>query len=103
MRLEDNRMKSWEEQFNETGFDDTVTWSLDHSLVIWLLPRLKRYREIIGEALVNSNNFYEDVDFIIEGFELMLSKEYNDCDEKQYKRVSESFEKLASIHGRLWW
>ena len=30
------------------GFDDSETWDLDYSFVRWLLPRLKRFSEVVG-------------------------------------------------------
>lgn len=32
------------------GFDDTVTWSLDHSLAKLIAPRLRRFRDVCRDA-----------------------------------------------------
>jgi len=34
------------------GFSDDITWDLDRQLAVWLLPRLKRFKEL--------NNGYPD-------------------------------------------
>ena len=34
----------WQRRYR--GFDDSVTWNLDVEMARWLLPRLRRFREI---------------------------------------------------------
>ena len=102
LTADDKRVDEYEEQYNTRGFDDSVIWSLDYSLVKWLLPRLKRFLEI-SENLVNADDFHADVKLMIEGFELFLDEDYDDYDETQVAKVDRSFQLLADNYKGLWW
>ena len=47
------RLRTWDRrirffwQRHTRGFDDSETWDLDYTFVQWLLPRLKRFSEVV--------------------------------------------------------
>lgn len=43
---DDERWKEYQQQRLERGFDDSELWSLDHTITSFILPRLKRFKEI---------------------------------------------------------
>lgn len=43
---EDERWEKYKQQRIERGFDDSETWSLDTTIIKFILPRLKRFKEI---------------------------------------------------------
>ena len=100
----DEREEGFARQRVERGFDDSETWSLRDSVGNFTLPRLKRYREIIGEAIENKDNFFEDVDKSIRAFELLVRDDgaliFTAEEEKEYNEGMEAYNK---IFLGLWW
>lgn len=81
------------------GFDDSVTWSLDHTFHEWILPRLKRYDEIASDVIVITPEFREAIDDMIEGF----SQEAWDYDEIAQVKMQKAYKQFSEWHGALWW
>ena len=98
----DKRQVAWETQYNEKGFDDTVTWSLDYMLVKWLTPRLERLIEIDKE-IIDEPELIKDLETMLSGFKLYLSDDFNEFDKKHMKRINKSFKLLAKNYRGLWW
>lgn len=99
---DDARMSSWEEQYNTQGFDNTVTWSLDDSLIRWLTPRLERFLEISKDC-VDEPEFHNDIQIMLDGFNHYLSDEYNEYNAESSAKLTHSFEILAKNYRGLWW
>lgn len=105
------RRKLWKKQFNEQGFDDTVTWSLDDSIVKFILPRLKRYYEIASNIIVmdekrseeDTETFEEAIKSMIEGFEIQQADFNFDADPEKLAKYMKAWELLAKWHRLLWW
>ena len=101
--LDDDRHPEYERQFNEQGFDDSVTWSLDYSLLVWLTPRLKRYRELAFQT-IHSPELEKAVDEMIECFEFALEDEnYFSFNSEDQKKIGRGFELYFKYHRGLWW
>jgi hypothetical protein len=98
----DNRMDIWEEQFKERGFDDSCTWSLDYTIVEFILPRLKVFLEFSKKS-TNDDEFHKDIEEIIKGFEVFMSEDYHVLDEDKNKLIQKSFDLLAENARGLWW
>lgn len=87
------------------GFDDRQTWSLDWSLYVWLLPRLKRFKEL--------NNGYNDHKYeSFEEYQNELQKRIEqlefiiDCereDEFYFQERTNFNEWLMNNLNELWW
>ncbi len=62
----------WWWQRRTRGFDDRVTWSLDISLADWMLPRLKRFKELNngGVPLKDRESLTEEQIARVDGGEL---------------------------------
>ncbi len=85
------------------GWDDRDTWSLDVSIAQFILPRLKRLREI-------SNGYPEELteeswdmilDQMIESFEIV-------CDDEWYmfpdiEKFQKGFKLFTKYYCNLWW
>lgn len=46
--VEDERCEGWKKQRLERGFDDTELWNLDATILQFIIPRLKEYREMVN-------------------------------------------------------
>jgi hypothetical protein len=99
------RREYFSKQFNTQGFDDSALWSLDHTIVKFVLPRLKAYNEKAHDLFdaAHSEKLLKDIQTIINGFELYLSPEFHEYDKKQYKKYKKAWKKLSKIHGQLWY
>ena len=98
----DKRYKKYEIDYKQRGFDDSVTWSLDYSLIKWLTPRLHRFLEI-SEDFIDDPKLHKDIRKILKGFDLALSDNFDDFDKKQVKQVDKAFKLLAKNYKKLWW
>lgn len=58
----DKRLKDYQIQRKERGFDDTETWSLDVTIVNFILPRLKRLLEIEKKAFELDDEYVKDIE-----------------------------------------
>lgn len=99
---DDKRCKEYKKDYNKRGFDDSVTWSLDHSLICWLTPRLRRFLEI-SKDFTEADEFHTDVEKMLEGFELYLTPEFNEYSDEHQKKLKMSFTLLSENYRGLWW
>lgn len=100
----DKRRPRYLKQVEKLGFDDTETWSLDTTFVKFLLPRLKRYKEIAAIDLDAHEGYREAIDAMIVGFSHVLSDEYFFCTNKKINdEIQLAFDMLAKWYGALWW
>jgi ATP-dependent helicase/DNAse subunit B len=102
MSHDDDRHEKWEKQYNERGFDDSVTWSFDCKLVEWIIPRLERFIEI-SEETTNADEFHAKCKVMLEGFKFYLSDDFNEFNEKHMEIIDKSFKLLAENYRGLWW
>lgn len=71
------RQKKYKEQRMTRGFDDTECWNLDITFSLFLIPRLKVFKELNDgyPARYNSKEEWDKIlDEMIEGFELHSNK-----------------------------
>lgn len=99
----DKRIPIFKEQFEKDGFDDSCTWSLDYSIVKFILPRLKRYYELADEVIkIDAHEgFREAIEVMIEGFEIFLTKNFPTKEENE--KIQLAYDMLAKYHRGLWW
>jgi hypothetical protein len=104
------RRKKYFFQRKLVGFDDTELWSLDHTIIKFILPRLKAFLTAecglhpidsfeSKEEKENFRKFKKDLRFIIKSF-----SEYKDCFSggEKLENVKKSFVLLAEHFGGLW-
>lgn len=69
----DERFENFQKQRLERGFDDTEIWSLDYSIILFALPRIKRLleieRNIHRDNLEENSNYFKDLEQIISDLE----------------------------------
>jgi hypothetical protein len=87
------------------GWDDSETFSLDHSLAKVILPRLKRFREvtIATPASLDEKEWKEILDEMIETFEFIASEKYWNATSEDYERLSKGLDLFAKHYFGLWW
>lgn len=101
---DDEREIKFRLQRIERGFDDSETWSLRDTIGNFILPRLKRHREIIGGFLNNTEELYEDCDKSIRAFELLVRDKgatiWTKEEEGEFEIGMDAFNR---VFMRLWW
>jgi len=94
--------KKYKKDYKKRGFDDSVTWSLDESLIKWLTPRLTRFLEI-SKQKHDEAKLHKNIKIILKGFNLYLSDDFNEFNLKHTKQLDKSFKLLAKNYSGLWW
>jgi hypothetical protein len=83
------------------GFDDSETWALDETIASFILPRIKRYKEInIAYPATDGMTFEkwnEILDEIIKTFEFIKNQTYD----KWGRDQEETKKKMAEIDNGL--
>jgi len=102
LKKKDERVAKYKKDYDTKGFDDSVTWSLDYSLIHWLTPRLKRFLELSEEG-TDADDFHKDVKKMLIGFELYCSDDFNEYDKKHRAKLNKSFKLLYKNYRGLWW
>ena len=90
---DDKRQPKWEKERAEYGFDEREIWNLNYTFYCWLYERLKMFIERActnlnyhtfeykGETLTQK----QCIDKMLEGLEVVLTKEYNFTEEDLIK------------------
>lgn len=98
----------WQRRYR--GFDDSVTWNLDVEMARWLLPRLKRFKEvtICYPDTLTENQWSEYLDEMIFAVE-QVADHFRENDlsiEKMRKirpRIDNGLMLLGKYFQHLWW
>lgn len=100
------------------GFNDSVTWNLDYQLAKWLLPRLKRFRQVKNgyPAHLTPEEWDQALDKMIRSLELVVHEDdmslwkiklrSHGGDEfwkKKREEADEGFKLLGQYIRHLWW
>jgi len=85
------------------GWDDSETWCLDAHLAKWLLPRLKRFKEVnCGyPPSLTSDKWDEKIDDIIFAMERVANEELMDT--ADHKRYDKGIKAFSEYWRDLWW
>ena len=98
---DDERQKKWKKQRKRRGFDDTELWSLDCTIVAFILPRLKVFRKKIGSypCELTFPAWKEILDKMITAFELYkISFPNND----EAAKIQEGLDLFRKYFHHLW-
>lgn len=114
----DDRIPKFIKQYKKRGFDDTETWSLNTTILRFVLPRLKRFRKIVAgmppnleldketlktinfeDGYLSIEEWKERLDKMINAIELYLNDEMFDKDGK----VEEGIDLFFKYFFHLWW
>ncbi len=87
------------------GWDDSDTWSLDHTIAKLVLPRLKRFRKLnIGyPANLQEVEWNLILDEMIEAFEIIEKDDYWELTDDERSRISRGLDKFREYYFDLWW
>ena len=94
----DSRREEYKKQRMERGFDDTELWNLDYTILRFVLPRLKAYKDVA----VGTTSDFKDEDEWMECIEKMIKSIESileDGDNVDY----EGFELFKKYFFDLWW
>ena len=103
---DDNREIEFSKQRQLRGFDDSETWSLTDTMCRFIIPRLKRFKEVnngIPHPLT-MDEWNTIIDKMLLAFELISREEgsriWNDEESKQ---VDEGLDLFREWFMELWW
>ena len=103
------RKKRHLKQYEKQGWCDADTWSLDQRFAQWLLPRLKRFKELtIGIPMdLTEKQWMSILQEMIDGFEFMASDDYYQWGEPKWDKKHEKINKAMDLFTKhirnLWW
>ena len=94
-------------QYWTRGFSDEVTWNLDTEVAKFVLPRLKRYKEITlcYPSNLTREEWDEKLDKMIGAFELIL----RDCEcvsvltKEECSEIEDGMFQFVYWYHCLWW
>jgi hypothetical protein len=86
------RAKVFEKQRINRGFDDSETWCLDVVIARFVLPRLKRFKEVncAYPCYSTPEQWDSELDEMIETFEILAKDEWPE------ERISQQLDKIES-------
>lgn len=100
----DKREKDFSIQRMERGFDDSETWSLRDTIGQFTLPRLKRFKEIYIEKIVDQDDTYKKIDMSIRAFELLIRDRGTfTLTLEENKEYDDGMKAYHEIFLGLWW
>lgn len=98
------------------GFDDSITWSLDTQISEWIIPRLKKFREIgapkvtPGHMIMKKEEgaheeWLRRIDMMIRAFEIAANEEncFIISEEQDAKDYEEGMDYFRKHFRDLWW
>lgn len=88
------------------GWDDSETWCLDQSIAKFILPRLKRFKELNNgyPGDLDEEGWNQALDKMIFAFEWAASDaKYEWADDGQYEKVKEGLKLFQEYYFSLWW
>ena len=109
IELENDEVREarWSEQRKTKGFDDTELWNLDITILEFIIPRLKAFREMERWGTpcnISMQTWNTILDRIIEGFELYLDDEWTNRAQLEniHKKFKIAMKLFAKWFGALW-
>ena len=110
------RLKKMLSDYEKQGWTDMDTWSLDCTFAKFMLPRLKRFKEIKNGYPSNIDDnpaggyskkaesiWNKIVDEMIEGFQLMADGKQFGGNDVQFKKMNRSLDLFREHFFSLWW
>lgn len=87
------------------GFDDGDTFSLDYSLALAILPRLRRFKEVANGTPgdLTEQEWHAILDKMISAFEFSCSEERWNAETAEYLKHQEGVDLFAKHFFSLWW
>lgn len=87
------------------GFSDDETWSLSDTIAKFILPRLKRFKQVTcGYPEPLTEKEWDDIlDKMIHSFEFLAGDHYSNDNEDDWVKVDEGLELFSKYYNNLWW
>lgn len=87
------------------GWDDSETWNLDTTIAEFVLPRLKRFKEVTNgypgtDEFPTPESWDVALDKMIRAFEIVLA---GDIGLEEYPEFREGMDLFAKHYLQLWW
>jgi hypothetical protein len=98
-----NRSELFRNQRITRGFDDSETWSLDHTIAKFIIPRLERYIELSDEILDRSEEEINDIIKFLTAMKLHLKLLDEELSEDELLSIEDGLSVFPKIFGKLWW
>lgn len=97
------KVSKYIKQYEKQGWDDTETWNLYFGIAKYVLPRLKRFREIpLGHPIcMTAKEWDEILGKMIWSFEAIV-KDDTLTPEEDYKKMQEGLDLFAKWFRNLW-
>jgi len=94
----------YKKQLKTNGFSDTETWNFDYVIASFIIPRLKRFREINNgfPEQLGEKGWNKVLDAMIRGFELQVLDKDN-CTDLDYENIEDAWKLLSEYRRDLWW
>lgn len=112
IRRGDRRWNEYYKQRMERGFDDSELWSLDSTIVGFILPRLKAFSENIISipSGLTEEEWSDIINQMIEGFEYYQDDEYKKPDNMPFstyndlrqEKINNGLNQFVKYLGDLW-
>ena len=92
-------------QYWTRGFSDRITWNLDKEMAKFVLPRLKRYKEITPchPSKLTEEEWNEKLDKMIRAFELILRDYEHELTKEEFFEVQDGMLQFGWWYQHLWW
>lgn len=103
--LTDKRRFRWLKEREKYGYDSTDLWSLDITIIKFMIPRLKDLISIRGDTFLNQDLFILEMNTVVKFFEIYLdfnSSEYITSKERG-EMYDEAFALFVKNFPRLWY
>ena len=104
----DKRYKEFCEKLEETGISPDELWNLDTTIVRFIIPRLKLFRELMEKrgshpgSLDSNEQWLDMLDKMILGFRTYISENFDVPSGEEKKRIDEGFDLFNKYFGNLW-
>lgn len=94
------------------GWDDSDTWSLDVTIAEFVLPRLRRLKELNDGYPCKLDDFddekgmkewNEKLDAMIEAFEIACTEDWSFLEGERAEKFNHGFDLFAKHYRELWW
>lgn len=96
---------AWKHQRETRGFDDTELWNLDSTIAKFILPRLKRFKELTNQHphdFRTMEQWDDALDKMIDAFEFMVEEKYECFSGPRWDEVNKGIELFAKYFSHLW-
>lgn len=103
LKPDDSRLELFAKQREERGFDDTETWSLASTIAAFILPRLKRFKELEDghPNFVTEQEWKNDLDEMIWTFQQIVDNDTWSFEDET--RVMDGLALFSENFFNLWW